>query len=232
MRSLYARDGGTTGADEIYVLYLYDMDDSQPPTTVTSQVSSPYSSGTGFPVVSSAGFVPRELVLLTNTVRADLFQVDNGAVGNPIAHSQGNFNLSANHGSFPAGGYDNGSILSKARFVHYYIDNTTEPAHPTLMVNRMTGEGAQPLADDIEDMQLIYGIDTNADGIVESWTATPANTSQIRQVQLQLLARARIPDRKWSETRPALGNRDGGTASDGYRRRILNVVIDVRNSGA
>jgi type IV pilus assembly protein PilW len=228
MRSIYARDGGTTGPDEIYVMYLYDMDLSQPPTSITGTV--PLST-TPFPVLSITGFVPGELVLLTNGVRADLFQVDNGAVANPIAHTQGNYNLAGNHGSFPGAGYDNGSVLSKARFVRFFIDNTTDPAHPTLMVDRMTGEAAQPLSDDIEDMQLTYGLDTGTDGIVDTWTVSPANPSQVRQVQIQLLARTRIPDRKWSETRPALGNRTGGGTADGYRRRIVTVVIDVRNSG-
>ncbi len=228
MRSIYARDGSTTGPDEIYIMYLYDMDASQLPTSITGTVAL---SITPFPVLSIAGFVPGELVLLTNGVTADLFQVDNGAVANPIAHTQGNYNLASNHGSFPGAGYDNGSVLSKARFARYFIDNTTDPAHPTLMVDRMTGEAAQPLAEDIEDMQLTYGLDTNTDGIVDTWTASPANPSQVRQIQLQLLARTRILDRKWSETRPALGNRTGGATADGYRRRIVTVVIDVRNSG-
>ncbi|MGA8752974.1 MAG: hypothetical protein WB712_04925, partial [Candidatus Deferrimicrobium sp.] len=63
------------------------------------------------------------------------------------------------------------------------------------------------------------------------WTATPANLSQIRQVQLQLTARTRLPEAGWSETRPALGNRAAGTTADGYRRRIYDIVVDVRNSG-
>jgi type IV pilus assembly protein PilW len=231
MRSLYATDS-TTGPDQIYVLYLYDMDDSQPPTTVTAQVSSPYSSSTPFSVSSTAGFIPMDLVFVTDGLKADLFQADNGAtVANPVLHTQGNFNASANHGSFPASGYAAGSVFSKARLVRYFIDNTTDPSHPTLMVDRLTGEGAQPLADDIEDMQLTYGLDTNADGVVDTWTPTPAATTQIRQVRLQLLARTRIPDKGWSETRPALGNRAAGTTADGYRRRIVDVVVDVRNSG-
>jgi hypothetical protein len=100
------------------------------------------------------------------------------------------------------------------------------------MVDRMAGAGQppQPLADDIEDMQLTYGVDTGTDGLVDSWTTTPTLT-QVRQVRLQLLARTRVPDREWSETRPALGNHAAGAAADGYRRRVADVVIDVRNSG-
>jgi type IV pilus assembly protein PilW len=141
-----------------------------------------------------------------------------------------------NYNAVPHGGYGTGpppATVAKARFVRYFVDNTTDPAHPTLMVDRLAGAGQppQPLADDIEDLQVTYGLDTNGDGIVDTWTPNPATLSQVRQARLQLLARTRVPDAKWSETRPALGNRSGGTTADGYRRRIADVVIDVRNSG-
>ena len=60
---------------------------------------------------------------------------------------------------------------------------------------------------------------------------SPATSSQIRQVRLQFIARTRLPEAGWSETRPALGNRPAGTTADGYRRRTYDIVIDVRNSG-
>ena len=62
------------------------------------------------------------------------------------------------------------------------------------MVDRMGGAEPQPVADDIEDMQLTYGLDTNADGIVDSWVPPGAVTPpQIRQVRLQFTARTRTP---------------------------------------
>jgi hypothetical protein len=128
-----------------------------------------------------------------------------------------------------------GSVLAKARFSRFYIDRTTDPAHPTLMVDRMGDLPAQPIADDIEDMQFTYGLDTNGDGIVESWSASPTIPSQIRQVRLQFIARARLPEVGWSEKRPGsaegFGNRTDVATPDGYRRRTYDIVIDVRNSG-
>ena len=128
-------------------------------------------TGTGsVNVDNTAGFATSggELVLVTDGTTADLFQTS--AAGGGVL-------------TFGAGAYNTGhtklyglgpppSTVAKARFVRYFIDNTTDPAHPTLMVDRnIPGQGAQPLADDIEDMQLTYGLDTNADGIVESWVA-------------------------------------------------------------
>jgi hypothetical protein len=127
-------------------------------------------------------------------------------------------------------------LVAKARFVRYYIDSTTDPAHPTLMVQRMGSPSPQPLADDIEDMQVTYGLDTSTTtppaGIVDTWTSSPATPSQIRQIRIQFLARIRLPEAGWSETRPTtLGNNNGPFTADGYRRRTYDIVLDVRNSG-
>jgi hypothetical protein len=194
MRSLFARDGGAAAPDDIYILYLYDMDANQPPTTNTNPI--PVNAGAAT-VAGTTGFLPTggELVLVTDGT--------------------------------------------------YYIDNTTDPAHPTLMVDRLAGAGQppQPLADDIEDLQIQYHMDTDNDGITETFnvndpavgvspvTGIALNPSQVRQIRLQLLARTRVLDPSWSETRQGLANRSGGTSADGYRRRIVDVVIDVRNSG-
>ena len=199
------------------------MDANQPSTTLTA------AGGTGGSVTvdNTTGFLPGggELVLITDGTTADLYQTS-AAGGTTLTFGGG---YSSGHAiTYPAG-----STVAKARFVRYFIDNTTDPAHPTLMVDRMGGSAPQPLADDIEDMQLTYAVDLNGNDFIDSgeWTPTPANLSQIRQVRLQFIARTRLPEAGWSETRPALGNRAAGTTADGYRRRIYDIVIDVRNSG-
>jgi type IV pilus assembly protein PilW len=208
---------------------MLDMDASQPPTTNTILMAS---GATLVNVASVAGFVATggELVLITDGTFADLFETS-AAAGNVLTFGGGYSYNAVSHSGYGVG--PPAATVSKARFARYFIDATTDPAHPTLMVDRMGGQTPQPVADDIEDVQLTYGLDTNADGVVDTWTASPsvAQVAQVRQVRLQLLARTRIPDTNWSETRPALGNHAAGTTADGYRRRIVDVVIDVRNSG-
>jgi type IV pilus assembly protein PilW len=225
IRSLYAIDN-TTGPDQIYILYLFDMDANQP-ATVNSIAMGSAGSVT---VDNAVGFLQTggELVIVTNASTADIFQTDSvagnvltfGGVYGTIAHIL--------YGLGPPA-----ATVAKARFVRYFIDGS-DPAHPTLMVDRnIPGQAAQPVADDIEDMQLEYGIDTStpADGIVDSWVANPATLSQVRQVRLRYIARTRLPEAGWAETRPALGNHPAGSTSDGYRRRTYDIVLDVRNSG-
>jgi type IV pilus assembly protein PilW len=228
IRSIFSNDSGT-GPDQIYALYMFDMDNNQRPTTdngagVAANAGSVAVSGTtGF--LSTGG----ELVLVTDGTSADLYETS-AVAGNTLTFG-GTYVYNGN-ATIHTKTYPTGSTVSKARFVRYYIDSATDPAHPTLMVDRLGGLSPQPLADDIEDMQLTYGLDTNADGVVESWDPAPASPSQIRQVRLQLVARTRLPEAGWSETRPAIGNRAAGTTPDGYRRRTYDIVIDVRNPGA
>ena len=225
MRTLYAKDN-TTGPDEIYVLYMLDMDANQPPTVNSIAMASAGS----VTVDNAVGFLPAggELVLVTDASTADIFQTISvggnvltfGGVYGGIAHTL--------YGVGPPA-----ATVAKARFLRYFIDGS-DPAHPTLMVDRnIPGQAAQPVADDIEDMQLDYGIDTSApaDGIVDSWVPNPATLSQVRQVRLRFVARTRLPEAGWVETRPALGNHAAGTTPDGYRRRTYDIVIDLRNSG-
>lgn len=227
IRSLYAVDN-TTGPDQIYILYMFDMDANQPPTTDNAS-GVPANAGS-ITVPGTTGFLATggELVLVTDGTTADLYETT-AASGTTLTFG-GGYGYNSGHGkSYPAGSPP--VTVAKARFVRYYIDGTTDPAHPTLMVDRLGGAPPQPVADDIEDMQLTYGLDTGGDGIVDTWTAGPATPSQIRQVRLQFIARTRLPEAGWAETRPALGNRAAGTTPDGYRRRIYDIVIDVRNSG-
>jgi type IV pilus assembly protein PilW len=223
----------TTGTDEIYILYMYDMDASRPPSTTTGGMASDASV---LNVASTAGFAKGDLILISNGITSDMFEVTQ-VVSPTLVHDVGGsvnlFNSAAAHTFWPGGGYGNGDTVSMARFVRYFIDDVTDPDHPTLMLDRMTGV-AQPLADDIEDMQIQYGLDTDADFVVDTWVNSPtaAQRPLAKQVRLFLSARTRMTERGWQDTgRPALADRAAG-GPDGYRRRIVNgIVIDLRNPG-
>jgi len=241
IRSLYPKDN-TTGPDQIYILYLFDMDGNQPSTT-DGATGVPADAGS-ITVGSTAGFLPtgQELVLVTDGITADLYETT-AAAGTTLTFG-GAYAYNSGHAtSYPAGSTP--ATVAKARFVRYYIDNGT------LMVDRMGGAAPQPLADGIEDMQIQYIMDTDAipDGIAEtgipgtaavddpttgvsSVTGLALNPSQVRQVRLLFIARTLLPEAGWAETRPGLGNRAAGTTPDGYRRRIYDIVIDLRNPGA
>jgi len=223
----------TTGADEIYILYMDDMDSSLPPTTAPAGMGIYANSLT---VASVSGFSKGDLVLVSDGINADMFEVTQPpsapTLNFDVGGSANLYNSLGSHNPFP--GYAAGdTTISKARFVRYFIDDVTDPDHPTLMLDRITGE-SQPLADDIEDMQIQYGLDTDGDFVVDSLVNSPtaAQIPQVKQVRLFLSARTRMLEKGWQDARPALADRAAGS-TDSYRRRAIQngIVIDLRNPG-
>ncbi len=244
VRGLYPVDN-TAGSDQVYIMYVYDMDANQPPAELTADMTAV----TSIAVDNTLGFVPGggELVIVTDRVTADLFETTAGGTATTMNFAGGgsDYNNASLHTKLYAVGTQPGfppTVAAKARFVRYYIEDVAwadGSVHPTLMVDRLNGDAPQPVADDIEDMQLSYGLDTNGDGAVDTvrcaWGGVAAFSAgqipQIRQVVLHLVARTRMPEKGWQDSRPQAGNRPGAATADGYRRRVIEVNVDVRNSG-
>lgn len=75
----------------------------------------------------------------------------------------------------------------------------------------------QPVADNIEDMQITYGLDANKDGVVESYTAAPAATDfpVVAAVRVTLTVRGPTPN--------------AATGGDGFLRQTYTTTYTVRN---
>ena len=81
---------------------------------------------------------------------------------------------------------------------------------------QLTCQG-QPVADNIENMQVVYGIDAGKDGAIESYTATPtaAEFPQVAAVRVNLVVRG-----------PSARAATGG---DGFLRQTYATTFTVRN---
>jgi len=77
------------------------------------------------------------------------------------------------------------------------------------------GTTTNVVVDNIEDMQIEYGIDANKDGVIESYTATPANFGQVAAVRVNLVVRG-----------PTANAATGG---DGFLRQTYSTTFTVRN---
>ncbi len=126
---------------------------------------------------------------------------------------------------------------------YYSIDTASDAAHPTLRVLDQVKEVApgQPVVEDIENIQIAYGVDRNNDRIIQAseWTNSPAvsDYDQIRLVRITVVARSPQPDRALvgkAQTIPANGAAIEDfpartNVTDGYRRYILTRIIKCRN---
>jgi type IV pilus assembly protein PilW len=117
----------------------------------------------------------------------------------------------------------------------YRIDAATDPLHPVLQ--QTTQNTTEPVAEDIEDLQIAYGVDRNNNRIIEDneWTWAPPNNeiNLIRLVRITIVARSAQPDPALigrAQTIPAIEDRPAqNNVLDGFRRYILTRMVKARN---
>lgn len=138
--------------------------------------------------------------------------------------------------------YPDGTVVYIIQAVTYSIGDTgtgCSSSNPCLKSNDLTelrGAGRQTIAENIEDIQFAYGIDSDGDGVVDSYSNNPSNPSQIVAVRVNIVGRTRGEDPSGIKnfTMPCLEDRRSnanctGAALDGYRRRVLTKIIKLRN---
>jgi type IV pilus assembly protein PilW len=125
--------------------------------------------------------------------------------------------------------YSVGSLVYKLEERTYQIDTIDK----VLQLKSGTG-GFQNLAECIEDLQLAYQAYTTSGIIVGTWyfngttPGTIPTTSAIRDVRVNILARARNQDPSFTGFIPAREDRPVGSG-DHYRRRLYTTTFTGRN---
>lgn len=126
-----------------------------------------------------------------------------------------------NYSAGQAKDYTGGTVTTAAPRT-YQIDASIA-GRPRLM------RGGAVIAEDIEDLQIAYGLDADGDGVVEAWTSAPSEATDVRLVRVSLIARSAAPDPNWNGSRPGLEDRPAAASADGYRRMVLQTTEMIRN---
>ena len=110
----------------------------------------------------------------------------------------------------------------------YKIQNNAS-GQPSLYRN-INGGGFQELIEGIENMQIIYGVDTNADKAPDYYVdaATVPNWSQVISIRISLLA-VSLADNLTSQPVPYTYNGTTTTPTDRKLRRVFTSTIVLRN---
>jgi type IV pilus assembly protein PilW len=148
-----------------------------------------------------------DVVIVSNCEGADMFGIVNNpndsltppASGDTLTHGVGGINNSPKLN----GVYDNESYIFKPRFTVFYIGNGANDAsgaigEPALYMNDLnyagdeTAFGSSEIAQGIEDMQLLYGEDTDQDGTVNRYVdaSDVSDFFDVVAVRSRLLARS------------------------------------------
>ncbi len=117
----------------------------------------------------------------------------------------------------------------------YLIEDVTYQLSGTNLQRVAAGGPPDTIANNIDDLQFAYGIDTNNDGAADSYTNTPQPTDEIITVRVSLLARTANEDpRLEPSAKPYYStgfNLEGNITpdTDRFRRRVWTMEIAPRN---
>ena len=195
------------GTDQITVVTGYRQE-----STLQSAASADATTITPVANANQFNTTTKSFVCVDGVGQIDNYQVT-GIAGNVLTVSP------ALHRAYQAGAP---VLLVKA--ITYSVNDAR-----FLTRNENTGGGAQPLVPNIEDLQFAYQL---ADG---TWSNAPANPADIRAVRINVLARTQHEDQDWRRgglgRRPAIEDHAAAGVTDGFRRRLLTSVVEVRNLG-
>lgn len=136
-------------------------------------------------------------------------------------------------------------------YTHIYFlasDNVSGDGVPTLKRLELTSSGMvqSTVAQGVEQLRLLYGIDSDNNGIADIWTTTPAtanacstescailNWSNVLEAKLHILARGTQTEPGYvSDKRFVLGDLAVPAANDNFHRRLLSSHIRIENVAA
>lgn len=134
-------------------------------------------------------FVAGEALLVSNCATADLFRATTVSGGGTvtIAHSQGAGNNTQN---FTINQYKNGAEVFRVVSTTYYI--ATNTAGNPALYRRPEGGAAEELVENVENIAMRFGIDTDNDFVVNSYVSAGAVTDwrQVMTARLSMVFRS------------------------------------------
>jgi len=202
---------------------------------VTADMSGPDGTIT---VDNASALAPGNAALISDCENGDFFQVTDIS-GAALVHAAG---AGANIHPYLESeiAYAAGARVYEARETTFSIQNDPSSGVPTLY-REVIGEDPQPLVEGIEDMQILYGEDTDADADGDNGDGTTNryvvfgvdddfDPDRIVSVRISLLVRS-INNNLTTEPSPYTFN--GSTVTPGttdkYLRKVFTTTVTLRN---
>ena len=229
-----AKDAGITGVvsgtDILTVRGVFDSG-----VTVTSHPGGSPPGSADLKVSAGSGLVEGDIVLVSDCSNAAVFQITN------INTSSGKDNVVHNTGTGIPGNatkalgkeYEGGEIMRIATFTYYIGLNAA--GRPALY--RLSRGTAEELVENVENMQVTYGVDTDGDRTVDEFRTANnvANWNTVRSVRVRLLLVS--PDDnlvsppqtyRYQDT-DGDGIPEAVTATDNRLRYVFTGTVGIRN---
>jgi type IV pilus assembly protein PilW len=208
--------------------------------TVTSP-SPECGSGTLAYGGNGTTIAPNDFVMVSTCGTGDVFQTTSG-------------NNSLSHAAALAAAYGNDAVVSRATFVRYYVGvNNGEPALYREENDSATNTLKEiTLLPGVENLQITYGVDTNSDGVADSYLSAGAaglqtadDWAKVVNVRIGIVVRSQAANAMEQDTIARTVNGTNmkldtngmlvdaagaaAAANDNRRRRTMETTIMLRN---
>jgi type IV pilus assembly protein PilW len=181
------------------------------------------------PFVAAGG----DIVLISDCGGAAIFQITQYTVASgSIVHNTGGSLTPGNATKDLGRRFDVGAELLKLSTVSYFIRNSDNGTGPALW-RRVGSTAAEELVEGVENMQVQYGEDTDADAVPDIYR-TANNVSNWRNVTTARIALLAVGQGEGqageTDTRTfTLLDRNVGPFNDKRLRRVVTMTISLRN---
>jgi len=202
----------------------------------------PFNNSAQLFVDTYSGLNLGDVVMVTNCSRGSVFQLTNIATNNgskakyDLVHSKSSPYSPGNASSLLGNSYGPGSEVAKMVNEVFYIGTGTSGA-PALFERSLQNVGGsatmvdQELVDNVEDMQILYGEDTDNDGSANKYVgAATANMANVVSIRISLLLRTGT-DHLAATPQTYTYNGQTVTATDHRIRRVFTSTVKLRNRG-
>jgi type IV pilus assembly protein PilW len=245
---------GATASDPDALTVLYAASASLPtPVSFLNNATIASSSADPYQVSSPVGFSTNDYIVATQGANCTVSTVKAGGVTvagtgiATIAHVPIAGNMATTYQAVTASLVNLGQTGSLGRIL-YYVDPATGTLASQQMLPPVAVPSAVPVAADVVNLKVQYGLDTDDDGTVDTWQAATgawsaanlplqplATISQIRAVRVAVVTRSAQYERDPVTSGPLLMF-DGSIAvnltadQQHYRYKVLETVVPLRNA--
>ena len=208
-------------------------------------LSSPYNNSAQLFVNDPTGLNLGDILMVTDCTQGSIFQATNISYSSSshkydVVHSNSGPYTPGNANPLMANSYGPGSEIAKLVNSVFFVGTGTngDPAlfqRSLQLVGNTSTMVNQELVDNVDDMQILYGEDTDNDGSANVYVTADAvtNMDNVVSVRISLLMRTAddhlIPTKQVYTYDTYSGS--SHTASDYRIRRVFNSTVKLRNRG-
>jgi len=187
-------------------------------------------------------FADKQLMLISNCQDVTIFQLQSyDAQSGTITHTIGGANpargLPGNRTGSLEAIYDRFSTVVALQAVFYFVGNFDHDGNPATapiptLYRRIGDAAVEPLVDDVEMIQVRFGVDTNGDREADENRAPGATlvSDQIISASIALLVRAPEPSGESVERNFRLLDLDVVAPDDRRMRKVFTTTASIRNT--